>query len=44
MMGSMYNKCRNPSEVKTMSFKEMKYWVKWNDAIDKGLDDAWRAN
>jgi len=40
MMGSMYNKIRSPSEVKALSFKEMKYWVTWNEAIDKGNTDA----
>ena len=40
----MYNKCRDPEQVKRMGFKELKYWDKWNDAIDEGLREAWSAS
>ncbi len=39
-MGSLYNKTRDPNQVKSMGFKEMRYWVTWNEAIDKGLKEA----
>lgn len=37
----MYNKCRDPNQAKKMRFSELKYWDKWNSAIDKGLEEAY---
>ena len=37
----MYNKIRDPAQVKAMGFRELKYWVLWNEAIDDGLEQAY---
>lgn len=40
LIGKMYNKCRDPEQIKRMNYSELKYWGQWNDAIDEGLKQA----
>lgn len=40
MMGSLYNKIRDPNQIKQMPMSEMRYWFEWNKAIDKGMKEA----
>lgn len=40
MTGKLYAHKVAPSEIKSMLFKEIKYWHKWNLAIDEGYEKA----
>lgn len=40
MIGKLYAHKVAPSEIKSMSFDEIKYWHKWNLAIDRGYEKA----
>ena len=41
-MGSLYNRIRDPNQIKSMRYAEMRYWVEWNKAIDRGHEEAMR--
>jgi len=40
MMGGLFYRKVPPSEIKSMGFKEMKYWDKWHKSIEKGYKNA----
>jgi hypothetical protein len=40
MVGKLYDHKVSPSEIKKMTFSELRYWANWNKLIDEGYKRA----